>query len=196
MESNNFNICTHDYVIKSLTYKEQFLNYYNSNKIVCINENLTYNFMKNKKILIISSFGKLMKEQYDSGNVFKFNPAFPNIESITYYTSPYTFFNSGPDENSIETCEKIYNEIINISNFNEIDSIIISFGSYSNILSLYFEKNYNKDILTIGRLLASIFGIITHTAPIPEKYTEYYITKIPDEYKPDNYDKIENGCYW
>ena len=25
---------------------------------------------------------------------------------------------------------------------------------------------------------------------------EYWILNIPDEYKPENYMKIENGCYW
>ena len=25
---------------------------------------------------------------------------------------------------------------------------------------------------------------------------EYWIMEIPDEYKPLNYEKIEEGCYW
>jgi hypothetical protein len=25
---------------------------------------------------------------------------------------------------------------------------------------------------------------------------EYWIMNIPDEYKPNNYMKIEGGCYW
>jgi hypothetical protein len=25
---------------------------------------------------------------------------------------------------------------------------------------------------------------------------EYWVTTIPDEYKPPNYEKIEDGCYW
>jgi len=25
---------------------------------------------------------------------------------------------------------------------------------------------------------------------------EYWILKIPDEYKPANYNDIEDGCYW
>jgi predicted protein tyrosine phosphatase len=39
-------------------------------------------------------------------------------------------------------------------------------------------KNFNKE----------------HNIEIKNK--DYWILNIPDEYKPDNYMMIEDGCYW
>lgn len=52
----------------------------------------------------------------------------------------------------------------------------------------------NKDVITIGGDLLGYFGIVSKRHK--PNNTEFWITEIPDKYKPKDYMKIENGCYW
>ena len=76
--------------------------------------------------------------------------------------------------------------------------MLISCGAYSN---LYADKFFNlgKNVCTIGGELHEFFGIINkrnrNIININTKQ-EYWIQNIPDEYKPEGYMKIEDGCYW
>jgi hypothetical protein len=60
-----------------------------------------------------------------------------------------------------------------------------------------------KNVCTVGGDLQTFFGILNGRTKnwfksnnIEIQYKEYWITEIPDEYKPSDYMKIENGCYW
>ena len=60
-----------------------------------------------------------------------------------------------------------------------------------------------KNVCTIGGDLQVYFGILNGRQKkwykrdnIKLKNEEYWIVNIPEEYKPNNYMKIENGCYW
>lgn len=189
-------ICIHKFSEDIAKYKNIFINNFHANEIRCISREDIYKFIKNKRVLIISSFAKLIKIQYESENVYKIYNNFPQVKSMVYYTSPYTFFNSGPDNNSLETYKNICNDIIKIND--DYDVMVISFGSYSNLIANYFDSKFNKETLTLGDQLQSIFGILnTRTRNnVKLENEEYYIKKIPEEYKPNNYMKIENGCYW
>ena len=120
---------------------------------------------------------------------------------MIYYTTPYTFFNNGPDNNILETCNKVYEDIEKLKD--DFDIAIISFGAYSNLLAHYININLNKDIVTTGGNISTWFGILNvRTKEFHIKNNvildneEYYITEVPEEYKPKDYMKIENGCYW
>jgi len=160
-----------------------------------------FSTIKNKKILIISPFAELFKIQYESGNCHKIHNNFPTIDKIYYYTNIYTFFNKGPHNNILETINFIYNDINNTI-LNDYDLVIISAGAYSNILAIkFYEKN--KDVYTLGAELQNFFGILNGRTKewfqknnIKIKHEEFWITSIPDKYKPKDYMKIENGCYW
>ena len=164
-----------------------------------INKDIIYNFIKDKKVLIISPFSPLMKQQYDSGNLKKIYQDTPNVESILTYKYPYTFFNNGPHNNILETCDHEFNQILNIYDINSYDNVIISCGAYSNLLAEKFY-NLNKNVCTVGGDLQGFFGIANKRTKDWNKNnfinSEYWILDIPEEYKPDDYMKIENGCYW
>ena len=57
-----------------------------------------------------------------------------------------------------------------------------------------------KSTCVVGGDLNTYFGIASkrfydfNKGNIENK--EYWIIDIPDEYKPNDYKKIENGCYW
>lgn len=199
--ADGLEINLHDFIDKTLSYKQQFIDSFKSKKYNILQQNLMYSLMKDKKVLIISPFGKLIKEQHDSQNVKKIYTNYPEIENMIYYTSPYTFFNNGPDNNILETCKKVYEDIEKIKD--DFDIAIISFGAYSNLLGQYIDNNLKKDIFISGGNVSIWFGILNNRIKqyniknnIIYNNIEYYITEIPEEYKPIDYMKIENGCYW
>lgn len=173
----------------------------NTKKQDYISQQLVYNFIENKKILIISPFAPLIKEQIINGNCKKIYNNTPHIDTIYTYTFPYTFFNKGPHNNILETADFIYNQIITTIN-NDYDTVLINCGAYSCLMAQKMYNN-NKNVCTIGGDFQTMFGIlngrtknyyIKENNELPNK--EYWITEIPDIYKPDDYIKIENGCYW
>jgi hypothetical protein len=149
-------------------------------------------FVRDKNIVIINPMSELMKSQYETGNINHIYEDFPEIKSIICYKNPYTFFNKGDDENILSTKEKIVEEVKEIIKDIEDPHIIISCGAYSNIIANEFEK-----VCTIGGFLLVYFGIRhkRYSLFLPYGNTEYWVN-VPDELKPLNYEKIEEGCFW
>lgn len=79
------------------------------------------------------------------------------------------------------------------------DIAIISCGNYSNLLANTIDK-LHKDVIVLGGLIQPYFGILNKRSrdckDIMDNINEFWITEIPDKYKPKDYMKIENGCYW
>lgn len=146
-------------------------------------------FVRDKNILIINPMSKLLKTQYDSGNLFNINN-FPRVNSIQCYNNEYTFFNKRPNTNCSNSFDYIESIISDINSI-ECDCVIISCGAVSSLIS----NRINKDYLIIGSNLLTIFGIKHDRIKDYVKYNEYWID-VPDEYKPPEYKMVENGCYW
>lgn len=198
--SNNFTFCIHR--LRSDSELINFIKFLELKNNTDLDINFFFNKIQNRKILIISPFAKLIQQQYESRNCYKIHPQFPNIEKISYYTNMYTFFNKGPHNNILETIDYLFNNVNNTINSNDYDMVIISAGAYSNLLAKQFY-DIDKDVLTIGGDLQNIFGILNGRcrqfnlkSGKKIENEEYYITTIPDEYKPNDYMKIEDGCYW
>lgn len=153
--------------------------------------NELHTFIRDKNILIINPMSKLMKTQYDSGNLFNINN-FPRVNSIQYYVNDYTFFNKGTNskhvnQNSFEFVESIISEIQSI----QYDCVIISCGAISSLIANRIDKDY----LIIGSNLLTFFGIKHDRIKDQFQYNEYWVD-VPDECKPSDYKMVENGCYW
>jgi len=180
--------------------KNKFFSNFNSKKIGYISQEILYDFINKKNILIISPFGDIMKKQIESENCKRIYNNFPDVGRIEFYSGEYTFFNNGPHNNILETAEYISYKIH--EGQKKYDNVIISCGAYSNIIAKMLYNN-NKNVLTIGGDLQAFFGILNnrtklyyknHNIIIPNE--KYWIIEIPESYKPLNYDKIEGGCYW
>jgi len=150
----------------------------------CVYRNI-YPIIENKKLLVVSSFAKLIDDQYTSNNIYKIYSSFPQIQQLITYRFPYTFFNRGPDQNSIETLHKIYNDIKQY----DFDVLLIGAGCYGCILT-DMVNDLGKTGITIGHHISDFFGIN------PLKKNEYWIYNIPDEYIPEGYEHIDHGKYW
>ena len=188
--SDYYNYCFHQFD-KNKLYIDEFKNYISPKKEGYLSKEIVFDFIKDKKILIISPFAPLMKQQVDNNNIKMIYDNFPNVINIVVYRNIYTFFNKGPHNNILETVEYIFNDIKNINE--EYDSVLISCGAYSVLLA---NKLYNisKNVCVIGGDLTTLFGIKCIRNK-KTNYNEYWIN-IPDEYKPDDFMKIEDGCYW
>ena len=185
----------HDQDVKYIPKEinEQFYNYINlNNKTAKYNDILS--FMSNKKVLIINNLSTLMKKQYESGNIKKICPEFPNnIIDIKCFENGYTFLNNGPHKNILQTYRKLCKKIKEI----DFDGAIISAGAYSSLLAYHISTKLKKDVFICGGELPNYFGIKTLRADMFFKHliNEYWIP-VPDYMKPANYKKIEDGAYW
>ena len=157
----------------------------------------TFNLMRGKRVLTISSFTELMKQQYASGNVYKLGIDFPIVQSVDGVTTPYCFLNNGPHNNYFETLDSIFNEVKQ----KQFDLAIIGCGSYGHMLTHKIHKELNKDAIYIGGTVTNLFGILSsrelkYGMGKDVKLNKYWITSIPESYRPSNYKNIEDGCYW
>ncbi len=156
------------------------------------------NITGKSKVLVISPFKELIDEQIHSGNFAKIQPQLASSTFITF-KFPYTFLNNGPHNNSFETLDIIKKDIK--ENYNDFDIAILSCGSYGPFLVDFIDKELRKDVIYVGGQLPIIFGIIGKRDKwaINGLYrgdTTYLINGVPEKYRPDGWQKIEDGCYW
>jgi len=182
-------------------HEQHFLQVYKIKKFKLLNEtrfndrvDQIYDFMKHKKVLIVSSFDGLIQKQYDSGNVYKIYPKFPQLQSLDTVKFPYCFCNDGPHQDYFETQDYIF-DLIKEKDF---DIAILGCGSYGHMLCHRIDNDLKKDAIYVGGNIQEMFGILCEREKNAGfiKPNEFWITDIPKEYRPTNFKLVENGCYW
>jgi len=182
-------------------FRSEFEKHFNITNLVVMNGTKFYDRidsifdkMSGRKVLAISSFDGLIQRQYSSGNVYKIYERFPTLSELSTIKFPYCFLNNGPHQNYFETLDAIFEEIRNI----DFDIALLGCGAYGHMLCHRIHEELNKDAIYIGGSIQTIFGILSKRekdcSSLP--VNQYWITDIPEEYKPANYKSIENGCYW
>jgi len=187
--------------------------YYNYSDDVKYNETFTSNtniINNSKNILLINPLSKLFISQFDNNNMFSINKSTffvnKNMEynnfilnkdtNLIAFENRYTFFNNGPNNNNLETFEKMCDELLNINS--DYETAIISCGSYSLLFADFIHKLHKNVIILGGSEINTMFGI-KHQRYLDFNpnfiYNEHWID-IPEELKPECYKNIENGCYW
>ena len=195
----------YNFMFHDLGYPElisQFKQMINPKKESHLTQEIVFDFISNRKILIISPFSPLIKTQLENGNCKMIYHTTPTVENILIYKFPYTFFNFGMHDNILESSEYIFNDIIKNIKISDYESVLISCGAYGCLMAKKFY-NIGKNVCVVGGDLQTFFGILNgRTREYFEKnnieiqHKEHWITHIPDEYRPNDYMKIENGCYW
>jgi hypothetical protein len=182
-------------------YKDSFIKHFNIKNFKILNGTQLYDridsifdSMRNRKVLVISAFDGLVKSQYTSGNLYKIYENFPIIKSLDTVKFPYCFCNNGPHNNYFETLESVFEEIKTI----DFDIALLGCGAYGHMLCHLIDTELKKDAIYVGGSIQSLFGILNKREKQWNNYpaSEYWITEIPDEYKPSNHNMVENGCYW
>lgn len=144
-----------------------------------------YGLISRKNVLVVSSFANLIQSQFDSKNIYRIYNDFPEINNLFTYQFPYTFFNTGPHNNSIETLNIIFSDISKIN----FDIMLIGAGCYGCLL-VNMVHDIGKIGVTMGSNISDFFGIN------PKKQNEYWIHDIPQQYIPEGYNLIDYGKYW
>ena len=192
-----------EYNFHQLPYKDRQVDFkkeLNVKKECEINQEVVFRFIEGKKVLVISPFADLIISQYYTGNVARIFLNAPYIKKFVGYRFPYTFFNNGPHQNILETSDLIFHEIIQKYG-TDYDSVLLSIGAYGCILAKKFY-DIGKDVCIVGGNFQAYFGIMNRRFQnrnnkfLNIQNRQYWIMKIPDEYKPDGYMSIEDGCYW
>jgi hypothetical protein len=121
---------------------------------------------ENKKLLYIGNGVDSIKAGYERGLANAWNFPVSNF-TMSYYKTPQTTLNMDyPDNNMIETTNRIVEEIIN--SYSDFDTAILGCGAYgpplTNILS---KKLSNKNIVYLGSNCYKMFGIYSEGMPIP-----------------------------
>lgn len=198
----------HDGFIRSLyeKYKNDYHKHYNIQNPVLLNDTKflprmisIYKHIHNKRLCIVSSFSELIQQQYESGNVYKLGLTFPfpTILSLSTIQFPYCFLNNGPHQNYFETLENVFQKIKLCSD--NFDIVLLGCGAYGHMLTHKIHTDLNKDAIYVGGTITNLFGILSsRELKYNTDFTinDFWITSIPDKYKPPNYKDIEDGCYW
>jgi hypothetical protein len=162
------------------------------NVLFSYNQKVIYNLINNKNVLFITPFKEKIDRIYKSGNLYKINEKYKNI-NLTTIEAFITTYPNKKHNCFIDTvnyyCEKI-DEEFKICNF---DTFTCSVGCYGLILCNYVYTKYKITTFYIGHDINYWFGIISNrTGKINEN--EYYEdSDLNQRYL--NIDKIENNCY-
>lgn len=157
--------------------------------------------LRNKRVLIISPFVDTFKSQIEKG--FKFfgddNPCvwLPE-QQFVFYKCYNTLYNNRPHKNWFETFAIMCKDISKLN----FDIALLSCGGYGLPLCNYIYKNLGKSSIYMGGSLQLLFGVygerwINHSI-ISKCISDYplYWTRPSDDEQPENYKKVEGGCYW
>lgn len=145
-------------------------------------------FLKDKRVLVVNSFDGLIKQQFESKNLSKIHKGFPDMSDLLTIKTQFTFFNNGPHDNYQQTTDFIWSEILAIKD--KFDTALVSCGPMGCIITDRIHK-LNKNAIYMASGLHRMFGI-----SVSDPKNKYWISKIPQEYIPENYEKIECGRYW
>jgi hypothetical protein len=159
-------------------------------------ENPWTNHLEGKTVLVIHPFAKTIEEQYKKRHsMFKNGFTLPEFNLLTLKTFQTNFVEHDDElKNWNNVLEILKHKIDRI----EFDIAIIGAGSYGLPLAAYI-KDKGKVALHIGSSTQLLFGIKgrrwDENGFKEEFYTEKWVSPSLSD-RPDNYQMIENGCYW
>ncbi len=183
---------------------EKWLEWYSPDAMI-VDSELEYPFFTNPwtkalegmKVLVIHPFAKLMENQYrNRDKLFKNNEVLPEFELITYQ-AVQSMGGSRIYEDWIEALGTMQQEISKI----DFDIALIGCGAYGMPLGAFIKSQMHKKAIHMGGSLQILFGIkgkrwegngydYQH-----KLYNEYWV-RPTDDLRPENYEKVEGGCYW
>jgi hypothetical protein len=155
------------------------------------NEKFILNLINNKKVLFITPFKEKVDRIYKSGNLYKINKNYENINLVTIESFLTTYPNK-KHNCFIETVNYYYEKIDEEFKNTNFDTFTCSAGCYGLILCNYVYTKYKITTLYIGHDINTWFGIISNrNFNMMNEYCEF--SDLNQRYL--NIDKIEDNCY-
>lgn len=150
--------------------------------------------LKGKVVLVVHPFAQTITEQYGKRDLLFKNDILPPFELITYtpvqsIAGQATAFNSWFD-----ALEHMKREIDRIS----FDVAILGCGAYGFPLAAHIKRS-GKQAVHLGGATQILFGIKGRRWEEREffqgLFNEHWVKPRPDE-TPQNFQRVEEGCYW
>lgn len=152
--------------------------------------------LKGKKILIIHPFSKTLQKQVPNiKSIFPDRSWFEDCE-FDFATPPLTL--AGNHQNK-DWQEHLILFLESLRTKTDFDLALVAAGGYGMLISDYIFKEMNKSVMYIGGALQLFFGVIGKrwfdNKEILKLVNDDWVR--PDKGdKPDNFTRVEKGCYW
>lgn len=160
------------------------------------NQNSWMSSLQNKKVLIIHPFIHTFKKQLSKlDEIFPQRDWFKNC-TFQFIKPPMTL--AGNHNN--RDWREHYNEFIeNLRKVEEFDVAFVAAGGYGMLIADFIHQELHKSVMYIGGALQLFFGVIGKrwftNSEILSMVNDEWIRPIKED-KPDNFIKVEKGCYW
>jgi hypothetical protein len=153
------------------------------------------NYLKGKKVLVIHPFSHSIKKQLPHlhNRVFK-KPIWNKSTEFIVYQAFQGLGNEKFDQSWFDILDKMKNDIDKLN----FDCAIIGCGAFGLPLASHIKYN-GKIAIHLGGATQILFGITGTRWENDQKYSDIITNSFifPSEIeKPNNYKKIEDGCYW
>ncbi len=152
--------------------------------------------LRGKKVLIVHPYEKSIKHQYaQREKLFRDSRVLPEFELKTIKAVQSIAYNETPFQTWFEALDSMKENISNT----DFDIAVIGCGAYGFPLAAHVKRLGKKAIHMGGatQLLFGIKGKRWEEDPYYFKnvFNDYWIKPNTEE-TPQNFNKIENGCYW
>lgn len=152
--------------------------------------------LKGKKILIVHPFSKTLEKQIKNfKNIFPDKSWFENCQ-IDFAIPPLTLAGNHQNKDWQEHLSPFLESLKQKSDF---DIALVAAGGYGMLVADYIFKEMNKSVMYIGGALQLFFGVIGKrwfdNKEILKMVNDDWIRPNKED-KPDNFTRVEKGCYW
>ena len=152
--------------------------------------------LRGKRILIIHPFAKTIQQQLPHlSSIFPDREWFPEC-TIKCLSPPLTLARNHQNKDWKVHLDTFLEQL---SKEKEVDIALVAAGGYGMLISDYLYTKMNTSVLYIGGALQLFFGIIgkrwfTNKDILTLMNDDWVRPDLAD--KPDNFSKVEKGCYW
>lgn len=152
-------------------------------------------YLKNKKVLVIHPFEKSIHQQFGIKNkLFHDKRILPDFQLITIKAIQSNSFNKTCFTNWFDALDNMKKQMEET----DFDIALIGAGAYGLPLAAY-AKELGKQAIHFGGSLQILFGIKGQRwdsmPEINKLHNEHWIRPSQEE-TPDEFRKVEDGCYW
>jgi hypothetical protein len=151
--------------------------------------------LEGKKVLVIHPFEKTIHAQYEKNKLLFANPdVLPDFDLITIKAVQSIADTPNEFKDWFEALNSMKNKISNT----DFDIAIIGCGAYGMPLAAHV-KSLGKQAIHLGGATQILFGIKgkrwDSIPKIASLYNEHWTSPLLEE-RPEEFMKVENGCYW
>lgn len=155
--------------------------------------------LSGKNILIIHPFINTFQRQIENlDKIFPNRNWFKNCK-LQFIKPPMTLANNHKGIDWEEHYNIFLDELKDLQQNQNFDIALVACGGYGMLVSEFIFKNLQRSVIYIGGALQLFFGVLGKrwftNQEILNLTNDYWIR--PDKSdKPENFTKVEKGCYW